>query len=279
MSQTFVGFNHGQYGDLFIGLCAAAVLKNKYPNSKLLYSINKKYSDCADIFKYCPHIDGTVIWDEYDNWPGQKDIDLLNGVIEKYPNAHLFHPNAKHKRNDWYLFKHQTAELCDMHNLPEPTKEQMQLHLNKPQITKAHNEICVCPYTSFGQIKNLSDAILDTIRDFATRNQFNVIQLGSEQDKTVEGFIKFNGTYADSIKKMLSSRFLVSADTGMIWAASAFQHPTIGFYARGFYRAPSCQNWTPINPNLLAIEADYVSDIDGDTTHKVLDRFYSFIQE
>ena len=42
MKPFVVGFNQGQYGDLFIGLTACSVIKSIWPSSTMIYSVNKK---------------------------------------------------------------------------------------------------------------------------------------------------------------------------------------------------------------------------------------------
>lgn len=275
MKKTFIGFNHGQYGDLFIGLTAANVLKSIEPECKLIYSINRKFSDCKEVFLHSKHIDDIVIWDEYDNWPGEKDLDILKNLDNQYANLHIFHPNARHKQNDWYLHRHQTAENCEMHNLPPPTEHQMNFSLNKPDNIIYGNYISVCPFTSFGSIKNLTTNILDKLRDFANDTGVSLVQLGSPKDPIINGFQKFEGTYFESILKMLGSLFLVSADTGMIWASSAYGHPTVGLYAYSFYSgATTAINWMPKNINQISLEANFISNIHlSKFTDAIQDRY------
>ena len=44
MRTAYIGFNQGQYGDLFISLTACRVLKRCIPDSYLVYAVNKQYS-------------------------------------------------------------------------------------------------------------------------------------------------------------------------------------------------------------------------------------------
>lgn len=274
--KTFVGFNHGQYGDLFIGLTAAAVLKNIEPKSKLIYSINSKFADCKEAFLYSKDIDDIIVWDKYDNWPGPNDLSLIDSLREKYSDLYFFHPNAIHKQNTWYLYRHQTAESCHMHNLPQPSEDQMNFNLDKPDNITYGNYITICPFTSFGRIKNLNSNIIDTVKNFAEKNGISVIQLGAPQDPEINGFHKFKGTYFQSIVKMLGGLFLVSADTGMIWAASAYNYPTIGFYAYGFYPgAITANNWIPRNNNQISFEANCIDNINLSKLSNSLEKIYN----
>jgi ADP-heptose:LPS heptosyltransferase len=273
MKKTFIGFNHGQYGDLFIGLTAASVLKQKYPESRLIYSINKKFSDCKEIFLHSDHIDDIIVWDKYDDWPGEQDVLMIQNLIDVYgKNLHVFDPNAKHKEINWYLHRHQTTENCLMHNLPEPSEDQMDFSLNTSGQICRQNYITIAPLTSFGSPKNLTHKILEKVQKFALQFNLPIVQLGGPNDSTIEGATKFNGTYFESVKVMLSSRFLISADTGMIWAASAYNHPVIGFYGYSFYPgATTAINWQPKNHNQISMESHTISDIDLSDFYNILE--------
>ena len=73
MRTAYIGFNQGQYGDLFICLTAARVLKQDIPDSYLVYGVNKKYADCIDVLKLSKDIDEFIVWDGYDNYPLESD--------------------------------------------------------------------------------------------------------------------------------------------------------------------------------------------------------------
>ena len=48
----------------------------------------------------------------------------------------------------------------------------------------------------------------------------------------------------------------------MSWAASGFQHPTVGLYAWGYNPvAGTSKNWQPTNPNAVYLESKRASDI------------------
>lgn len=260
--KTYVGFHQGQYGDLFICLTAARVLKSIDPNCRLIYGINKKYKDVAQAFELSDDIDEIIIWDGYDDWPTQDDKLKLEEINLKYKGVHLFNPMPKHVIQDWYNYWHQTEEFCLMQGLPRPPKELQDFKLNHPKVERG-NYICICPYTSFGESKNLTSQMINDVKDFCEENDLQLIQLGGPDDPSIDGVEKFNGTYYESILKMLGSKVLVSADTGMVWAASAFSHPSLVFYSTKFYpNASTSVNWIPKNENQISIESDYVSNIN-----------------
>ena len=120
-----IGFNQGQYGDLCINLIACKAFKRDFPNSKLYFGINKKYQSIKDIFLFNDLIDDIYIWDSYNEWPSQNDINY----IEDQKFDLVFNPMPKHSKKNWYIDYHQTQEVCLMHGLEPP--ENLQINLNK----------------------------------------------------------------------------------------------------------------------------------------------------
>jgi ADP-heptose:LPS heptosyltransferase len=272
--RTYAGFNQGQYGDIFIGLTAARVLKRVDPGCNFLLSINRRYQDCKEIFKLSKDIDDIVIWDTYNDFPGEndlRDIERLNGT---YTDFNLFDPMPQHVTPDWYNHRHQTEEFCLMHDLPSPTEEEMNFQLSKPEVERG-NYICICPATSFGRNKNLTSEIINEIKSFCSDTGLELIQVSGPEDPLVDGAERFVGSFYESILKVLSSKFLVSADTGMIWAISAFSHPTIGFYSYRFYGgAETSINWRPKNTNQISLESDFIENIGIKEVANSLERLY-----
>tara|TARA_R110002020_G_scaffold168044_1_gene356706 strand:+ start:1838 stop:2692 length:855 start_codon:yes stop_codon:yes gene_type:complete len=280
MSNTYIGFNQGQYGDLFMGLTPCRVLKGADPDCKIIYSVNKKFKDCISILKLSNDIDDFIIWDGYDNWPtitdnllAQKYMDLSGG------SASLFSPMSSHPIQDWYNYWHQTEEMCVMHHIRRPTEEEMTFKLNKPKIKK-ENTITICPSRRIEENGLLNSKALTTeqiglVKQFGIKNNLKVIQISGPNEEPIEGLEKFEGDYSDSVIKVLKSRILVSADTGMIWAASAFSHPVVGLYDLSYYKnAVSCENWTPKNKNQRTLFASTMEDIGGEVLEKSLEEAY-----
>jgi len=290
MMKTFIGFNQGQYGDLFINLTACRVLKKMHPDCNLIFSINQRYKDVIEIFKLSKDIDGFMVWEKEDNWPSALDIqNLLEEVpeiqklLEEFPEGEfgLFHPMAIHPIEDWYNYWHQTEETCVAHGLPRPTEEDMDFKLNKPEIKK-ENTITICPSRRIDNEGNhqnskaLTIEQIELVKQFGIKNNLKVIQISGPQEEQIEGLEKFEGNYSESVIKVLQSRFLVSSDTGMIWAASAFSHPVVGLYDLSYYKdAVSCENWTPKNKNQQTIEAQSMGDIKEEVLEKYLEEVYT----
>lgn len=268
MSTTYIGFNQGQYGDLFIGLTACRKLKENNPECNIIYSVNKKFADSIPILEMSEDIDGFIVWDAYDGWPSEKDNENLRNLAKKneHIDYHMFSPMQEHSIHDWYNYWHQTEEVCVMHGLPRPTEEEMNFRINKPELEE-EKTITIC--TGRRIVKNnsinpksLSTELIDIVKNFAEKNNLKLIQIGGSDEEEIEGVERFKGSYSDSVIKVLRSKLLVSCDTGMIWAASAFSHPTIGLYESSYYdSAKHCKNWTPKNKNQTTLSANKIGGI------------------
>ena len=74
----------------------------------------------------------------------------------------------------------------------------------------------------------------------------------------------------------MQSKFLVAADTGMIWAASAFSHPVLGLYDLSYFKdAVSCENWTPKNKNQYTLFTPEIRGIGKEVLDKLLEEAYT----
>ena len=288
MLPIVVGFNQGQYGDLFIGLTACSVIKALWPNSTMVYSVHKKYSDIIPILKLSPHIDKFVIWQGYDDWPLLEDKASLNG-LEKLKekvgeaNIRVYSPMQSHTVLDWHDYWHQTAEMCVMHNLPRPNEEQENFRLPRPEVEEENTvTICTGIRKSEEGIKNPKAITLEQIevvKSFCCKNNLKLIQIKGPEEDSIEEVEAFDGNYSESVIKVLQSKFLVSCDTGMIWASSAFAHPTIGLYDLSYYPdAKNYLNWVPKNKNQKTLFNKEKENIDLHELEESLINIYNSLE-
>ena len=76
---------------------------------------------------------------------------------------------------------------------------------------------------------------------------------------------------------MIKSRFLVSADTGMVWAASAFSHHVLGLYCMDSEtKASSHANWTPKNKNQKTVVSKSMADLTEEILEEELEEAYIY---
>ena len=288
MKTAFIGFNQGQYGDLFISLTACRVLKRTFPDCFLIYSVNRKYSDCIEILKLSEDIDDFAIWEGYDDYPLDSDKQYLKYILGYLRDAgfekfHQFNPMQEHTILDWPNYWHQTEEACVMYKLPRPTDSEMDFKLRKPNLEQEET-ITICTgrrkeKDGLINTKALTIEIIESVKNFAEKNNLTLIQIGADEEEGIDGVEKFKGSYSESVLKVLKSKLLVSCDTGMIWVSSAFSHPTVGLYDLSYYKfAKSCGNWTPKNKNQKTFYADLMKNIDLQELEESLTNIYNIVK-
>jgi len=248
-------FNQGQYGDIVMGVIAAKQLKQFCPQSSLVLSVNKKYSNILPLFKHNKYFDEYVVWDGYDNWPTNED----RLIFEKFDK--IFNPMPKHTQEDWYLHRHQTQELCLMHGLLEPTDLQIELENYFSHAIKNKKNICLAlSGETRGNVKTLEDKFKKELCSLLKEKGFNLTQIGSSSEpqyceEKISNFLL-------AAQKILESLVLITVDTAWAWIASGYQAQTIGLYGYEYYpHAITAKNWMPINPNAKYLEANRVSNI------------------
>ena len=91
---------------------------------------------------------------------------------------------------------------------------------------------------------------------------YKAIHLNGPDEPDIPGSVKLNKDWLTSVAVVTRSKLLITGDTGMSWAASGFQHPTVGMYAWGYNPvAETSKNWQPINPNAIYLEAKTTKEI------------------
>lgn len=269
--MKIMGFNIGQYGDLAMNTVACSVMKKKYPNCHISFAISKKYFDCHEAFLHNKLIDNIFYIEGYDNFPTSQDIQNIKN--ENFDI--IFNPMPQHKDPYWFLRRHQTQEVCEMHNISIPEKnEDLQIKLNKywDDIEKYKNFVAIAPYGSFGAIKSLSEQKIQKIVSFLKKEGFKILLVKAKNQPVVENIDETTeGSYFDSIKKVSSSKMFITVDTGMNWFMSGYNMNTVGLYGYNFY--PYCdtsKNWQPINKNASFLEAKHCNEIEENLILKTI---------
>jgi ADP-heptose:LPS heptosyltransferase len=261
MNRIILG-NQGQFGDLCINTVAFKKIKELNPESFLVMSINKKYTEISPIFLNNPFIDSLIVWDQYDGWPNEKDLLL----IKNYKNTTLYHPMPPHTNNAWFLNSHQTEEAAFMNGYSGnrfPNGEQCIL-TKWFDTDKNLNFVAFSPFAGFYSPNNkkmLSIENAQKIVNLIKSKGYNVIQLGGSNEPVLDGVIKENGSFFSSIKTALSCKFYIGTDTGMTWILSAYSHPSLGLYSYEYYTKDYVKNIQPINPNAIYLSEPNVNQI------------------
>ena len=251
-----IGFNQGQYGDLCINLVACKAFKRDFPNSKLYFGINKKYQSIKDIFSFNDLIDDIYIWDSYNEWPSQNDINY----IEDQKFDLVFNPMPKHSKENWYIDYHQTQEVCLMQGLEPP--ENLQINLNKYFKTERNKKFVAV--NLFAETSSHAPKVpnLEKSREYCEllkMKGYIPVQVGLETEPEIcEN--RFVGNFFETIQFALSCDFVFTVDSALAWIMSGYQHSVLGIYNyKYYYGAETAKNWQPINPNAYYIESDNIN--------------------
>lgn len=258
-----IGFNQGQIGDLAMNIIACRSFKELYPDSHLVFGINKKYESCAPIFYHNPLIDEIKIWENYDNWPSSSDLDYINNNNFNI----VFNPMPSHKNNLWYLQEHHTSAVCKMHDLPTPDNLQIDLVEWFDTLDEYKDFIAFTTFSSAGKIRDIPKEVSNQIIDYVHSLGYKTVQLGlNSHEKLNTTLPPIGGSIFDDVKIAKSCKMLITADTGMNWVMSGYRSKVLGLYASSSYpHIAPIQNRTPVNPNAIYLEADHIENIKFDT--------------
>ena len=253
MKKVYFGIN-GQFGDIVMQEPALRKFINDNPETKIVLGCHNKYFPALQLFNnYHDNIIELKSWEGYNDWPTKSDQQY----IDEQGFDHMFKTMPKHTTSDWAKEIHQTREAALMQGIDI---SDIQINLPKPEGTVEHNNtvaISLFPNWPNGGIKSFPYEWTCNIVKVINKMGFNVIHLNGPDEPDVPNATKVNGTYLDSVKNLLGTKLLVTCDTGMSWVASAYQHPTVGFYAWGYNPVSgTSKNWQPVNPN-----ADYIEDV------------------
>lgn len=266
--MKFIGFNQGQYGDLCINTVVCKALKERFPSCELHFGINQKYSSLSPIFENHPLIDKIHIWDAYNDWPSQKDIDHI--MKERY--NFTFDAMPPHTQEHWYINTHQAAEACFVHGLNPP--KDLQVILNKYFETERNKKyVAVNLFAETrGDSKTPSIDQAQKIVDLIKSKGYTPVQIGlPDQPQICEK--RFVGSFFDSIRFTLSCDFLFTVDSAMAWIASGYSFPTLGIYSYTYYpNVTTSKNWQPVNPNSIYIEKDKICNISLESISEEVDK-------
>lgn len=258
--MNVIGFNQGQIGDLAMNIICCKALKNKYPNCKITFSVNKKYESIIPIFYHNELIDDFKIWDNYNDWPSEQDSNFLKE--NKFDI--VFSPMPQHKNQQWYLNMHHTEAVCDMHNIEAPDDLQITLNQWFELDKKYENCVALTCFSSVGAIRDIPIAIANNIVDYIHSLGFKTIQLGlKDHPRLNTTYGPIGGSIFDDVKIAKSCKLLITTDTGMNWIMSGYQHNVLGLYSyKSYPHYAPIKNRAPVNPNATYLESDFIENID-----------------
>ena len=266
VDKIYFGIN-GQFGDIIIQEpCLRSIIEDN-PHIKIIMGCNKRYAGALQLYKnYHSNIIDFIIWEGYttrcrppNQWPTEKDKKYIEDNLKNCP---MFDVSPIHTQKDWAKSMHQTESFANTYGIELKSK---QIKLNRPSgIKKRQKTVAISLFPNWpnGGPKAFSTDSVANIVACVNKLGYKVIHLNGPDEPDIPQARKLNGTYLESTKALLGTDLLITGDTGMSWVASAFQHPTLGFYAWGYNPvAKTSKNWQPVNPNAEYLEAFSVSDI------------------
>lgn len=256
-----LGCLQGQVGDQFIQLPLVEHIKSVYPNCHYTANINKKYKMVIPVLQeFCPYIDDFYISDEYENFPGPKDLEYLNK--EKFDI--VYNPMARPINNWWTQF-HQTSLEFNTFGFTPETNDGYQINLTIPyKIKREKNIIAIAPFAgsyAWGNDKQLTVFRAQELVNEIKKLGLTVIQIGDKNEPKLDNVIKPDQSYFNSVKTILECQLFIGTDTGITWCMSGFRFPTIGLYSHNYFTKEYIKNIQPINKNAIYLSENNVNEI------------------
>ena len=237
---------HGQIGDLVGNTVFCRALRETFPDINITFAIGNKYSKSEFLFKENKYIDSTHVWNSYDNFPSQSDINFINE--KKFD--HVFNPKVPHSRLDWYNFYHYCQEWTLMHGIP--TASDLTPFLNPWYHTAKIKKIITfstTPSTDLNIKKTLYKEDWEKIFLFVKKIGYTPVELGGSFAEKFVNCETPNFSLIEACKNLLDSSLHISIDCGIGWISSGYQKNTIGIYTNS--QSDMIHPWShmPINKN------------------------------
>lgn len=251
MSKDFKiwGVSYGLVGDLIMSLPTLNYLEKKYPNSYKYWVIQKKCSQCLNLFINHPLIDRIKITDNWEDY-GEEDKQIIKNCDVVIPF------DQRHENDRWYNTYgcvEETARLAGFHDIKEIlNKEEMTPKLEKwfnvgfdnslnTGYSKIYHKttdnldcISIWPFAGYGEISSRrspsKDWWIKTVKKLTDEN-YRVFHFGfinepelSDSD-LYSNFTKMS--FFDQIKISLSTKLAIGTDSGSMWVLGAYSFPAI----------------------------------------------------
>lgn len=265
------GFLLGQFGDLVIQTVVCRAFKEKYPDSHLTFTVGDKYKEILPLFFHHPHIDDFHIYEGYDNWPTQSDIDYIN--YRKFDL--VFNGKAQPTSQDWYNYLHYAEEHCLEHGLNPPQDLSYLLIPWFNLYNDCKNVVTLSLFPSKGSqpkkgmLVNEAEELCINLK----KKGFRPIQLGGKFEIKLENAESPHFSILEATKLMLSSKLHITADTCFSSVAAAYKHPTIGFYGLNYPNMVDCFSHLPPNTNASYIKNKEPNSIKAEEILNLVDSF------
>jgi hypothetical protein len=251
----------GQYGDIIMGEPSLRKLIKLHPSAEFVFGCSSRYGDVMPLFyDYHHQIIEYKIWDSYPLRQGRfspSDQEYIASMrFDK-----MYSDAPKHTSQTWALRHHQVAEHGLMLGIEVDSCDiKLEKHFNVERRQKTV-AISLFPASCKAEPRTVGTVRVKQIVNFIRGLGYEVLHLNGPNEPDVDGAVKMNLKYSDSAIAMLGTDLLVTADTGMSWVASAYNHPVVGLYGFGYWKYCNTATWKPINPEALYVESRYAKNI------------------
>ncbi len=286
MKKVYFG-NLGQFGDIVMQEPALRQYIKDNPSDKVTLGCAMQYASALKLYDdYHENVSVRKLFLDYDNFPTEDDVKYFENekfdlvTIKQESNQILKSDKGKialHPDSAGATKVHQTVAAGRQQGI-EVTNTQVQFN-KKSDLKLDEKYICfsLFPNHPSGGVKSLSNQQITGIVKLINKLGYRALHLNGPGEPDIEGSIKANCTWIESVSLLKNSELLITADTGMSWASSGFKHPTVGLYAWGYNPvAGTSKNWQPTNPNAVYLEERSAADITAkqiiETTIKTLRR-------
>jgi ADP-heptose:LPS heptosyltransferase len=260
----------GQYGDIIMQEPALRKFIEDNPTTQIVIAVSEPYKQILPLYEnYHENIIELKVFEGYDRWPSQSDLQY---ITEQNFDA-MFPPDIPlHAQSDWAKYRHIVKETALMIGADCDTND---IRLNMPEsVIKEPNTVAVHLFSSkwpYG-VRSIAIEKQQIIVKYLVDKGYKVYQLSAPHQPQIEGTVIEQGTYYDACLKMLTTDFLVSCDSGMLWAASAYDHPSVGLFSSNYNNLiTTTKNWWPVNSKSSYLEAPAANEIEDDLIFKAID--------
>ena len=251
-----IGFSAGEFGDVILNSTLCRTFKELYSDSSLTLAFNKKYYNLLPLFQNHPFIDKFHLWDGYDNWPTEKDLEFL----KKENFDIIFNPMPTHKDLYWYRYKHQIDEIHDMHGFEPPKNKQCYLERWFDLLPGHDKTITASVFASGSHPDQLArtfsvEKIIELFESIEELG-YEIIRLDTRIDHTCALENKYPASklsLLEAARLMCSSKLHLTCDTSFSWIADSYSHNTLGW--------TRLESYVPVNPRGHYFVSDNINDI------------------
>ncbi len=271
MKKVYFG-NLGQFGDIVMQEPALRKYIKDNPDDKITLGVSLKYAEALKLYdNYHDNIVAKKIFLDYENFPTEDDVRYFNNeqfdlvTIKSDSNQIELSDKgclALHPDSQWATKIHQTVAAGRQQGIEV---DDTQIRFNKTfDLEIKEKFVCFSLFPNYphGGVKAPSIQQVEGIVKLINKMGYHAVHLNGPGEPDVKGSVKANRSWIDSVALLTKSEMLITADTGMSWVASAFNHPTVGLYAWGYNPVSNTsKNWQPTNSNAVYLEAHSASQI------------------